>query len=88
MDGGEVCLLDCGQVKQLTTSERLGLASLIILVNEWEKESKRQKELGVEDTEGKLKTATKLLADKVRSFGTSYRTDLGCIQILMIRVSF
>jgi hypothetical protein len=36
LEGGEVALLDCGQVKQISTAQRTSLASLIILVNEWE----------------------------------------------------
>ena len=33
---GEVALLDCGQVKQINTKQRINLASLIIMVNQWE----------------------------------------------------
>eukprot|EP01036_Dinobryon_divergens_P027249 gene27250-35987_t len=36
MEGGEVALLDCGQVKQINTKQRINLASLIIMVNQWE----------------------------------------------------
>jgi predicted unusual protein kinase regulating ubiquinone biosynthesis (AarF/ABC1/UbiB family) len=37
MEGGEVSLLDCGQVKQISTAQRLGLARVIVLIYEWEK---------------------------------------------------
>lgn len=70
MEGGEVCLLDCGQVKQLTTAQRLGLAELIVMVNEWEQENK----LG---ESAELQRRTKLLADKVRSFGVSFKDGAG-----------
>lgn len=33
----EVALLDCGQVKQLTSARRLALARLLVLINRWEK---------------------------------------------------
>ena len=36
-NSGEVALLDCGQVKQLTSARRLALARLIQFINRWEK---------------------------------------------------
>ena len=36
LEGGEVALLDCGQVKQLTTAQRMRLAALVLLVHRWE----------------------------------------------------
>jgi hypothetical protein len=36
MPGGDVALLDCGQVKELTTKQRLDLAKLVVMVNEWQ----------------------------------------------------
>lgn len=36
MEDGEIALLDCGQVKQISTEQRVGLANLIMMVNEWE----------------------------------------------------
>jgi aarF domain-containing kinase len=70
MEGGEVCLLDCGQVKQLTTAQRLGLAELIVMVNEWEQENKRGES-------AELQRRTKVLADNVRSFGVSFKEGTG-----------
>lgn len=40
MPNGEICLLDCGQVKELTLEGRLQLAEVVILVNNWEKTNK------------------------------------------------
>lgn len=41
LEGGQVALLDCGQVKQINTSQRLGLAKLVVLVNQWETINRR-----------------------------------------------
>lgn len=38
---GNVALLDCGQVKQLSTKGRMNLANLIIMINDWEVVNKR-----------------------------------------------
>ncbi|KAJ1427003.1 ABC1 family-domain-containing protein [Ochromonadaceae sp. CCMP2298] len=62
LDGGEVALLDCGQVKQISTAQRTSLARLIILVNDWEAEL------------GLLTTA---LADSVKSFGVFFKEGAG-----------
>ena len=43
--GAEIALLDCGQVKVLTTTQRISLAKLIILVNTWEKQEKKVRNL-------------------------------------------
>lgn len=40
MEGGDVVLLDCGQVKQFSTKQRLQFASLLVLVHRWEQLSK------------------------------------------------
>ena len=34
-EGGRVALIDCGQVKQISSEFRLGLSEAILLVNEW-----------------------------------------------------
>lgn len=36
LSGGDVALLDCGQVKEINTAQRLGLAKVIVLVQAWE----------------------------------------------------
>ena len=36
MEGARVALIDCGQVKQISTTFRLQLAEAILLVNEWQ----------------------------------------------------
>lgn len=35
-EGGRVALIDCGQVKQISTAYRLQLAEAILLVNKWQ----------------------------------------------------
>ena len=37
-EGARVALIDCGQVKQISTAYRLQLAEAILLVNRWQEE--------------------------------------------------
>jgi predicted unusual protein kinase regulating ubiquinone biosynthesis (AarF/ABC1/UbiB family) len=82
---GNVALLDCGQVKQLSTKGRMNLANLIIMINDWEVVNKRlgnvMRKQGqasidldrsaeeVEEDKQSLEKLTKKLADTVRSYG-------------------
>lgn len=90
LEGGNICLLDCGQVKQLTLPQRLGLADLIIQVNEWEKENSAllalQEPTGLltagradaaKAIERSLGIRTRRLADTVRSFGVTFKPGAG-----------
>jgi len=80
-----VCLLDCGQIKVLTTPQRLGLAGLVLQVNQWEKENKKMLEQRAEEgqenealkTEISLGLLTKRLANTVRSFGVTFKEGAG-----------
>lgn len=40
-EDGTVVLLDCGQVKEINTAQRLGLARVVCLVNRWETVSRQ-----------------------------------------------
>jgi aarF domain-containing kinase len=79
---GRVALLDCGQVKILNTSQRLGLAKLIVMVNFWEQlDLERQSclEAGkdiVEITKA-INKQTKILAETVKSFGVTFKEGAG-----------
>lgn len=79
---GRVALLDCGQVKILNTSQRLGLAKLIVMVNFWEQlDLERQSclEAGT-DTEEITKAINKqttILAETVKSFGVTFKEGAG-----------
>lgn len=37
MDGGQVALIDCGQVKQISITQKLRLANLICKLERWNK---------------------------------------------------
>merc|ERR1711871_973885 len=91
LDGSaEICLLDCGQVKELTTDQRLGLAKLIVSVNQWEQANNRYLDLRdghkglaaapaevVSGAKGTVDTMTRSLAAQVRSFGVSFKDGAG-----------
>eukprot|EP00596_Hydrurales_sp_CCMP1899_P001988 CAMPEP_0119051372 /NCGR_PEP_ID=MMETSP1177-20130426/73012_1 /TAXON_ID=2985 /ORGANISM="Ochromonas sp, Strain CCMP1899" /LENGTH=511 /DNA_ID=CAMNT_0007030557 /DNA_START=211 /DNA_END=1743 /DNA_ORIENTATION=- len=87
MEDGEVALLDCGQVKELTTSQRLDLASLIVKTKAWENENKKQLALmaNIKDFKNNqelpdnkfLLELTKILADGVRKFGVTFKEGAG-----------
>jgi len=89
LEGGNVCLLDCGQVKQLTTPQRMGLAGLVIQVNEWVKENTALTLLsknaaginGAEEEKRRLQKSldekTKKLAETVRGFGVTFKPGAG-----------
>lgn len=71
MEGGEIALLDCGQVKMLKNQARLSLAELVVLVNLWEVENKKSL------TSAATLALQKQLSDKVKSFGVSFTEDAG-----------
>lgn len=48
-EAGDVALLDCGQVKQLTGQKRRALAQLLVLVNRWESIDKEAAEAADEE---------------------------------------
>ena len=73
---GEVALLDCGQVKQITTSQRLALARAIILVDEWEVASALSEREPSADNSRALDATTKKLANFVRGFGVIFKDPL------------
>jgi aarF domain-containing kinase len=85
LEGAQICLLDCGQVKELTTPQRLGLARLIVSVNKWESVNKKYTELKKSgDTEAAIVSAkaavdemTTSLASQVRSFGVTFKAGAG-----------
>ena len=63
--------------QELTTTQRLGLASLIIKVKAWEIENKIQLEMIAKkeiSDKTKLNVLTKSLAETVRSFGEFFKT--------------
>ena len=70
---GQVALLDCGQVKQISTSQRLALARAIILVDEWEVANSLCERERSADNSRSLEATTKRLADFVRSFGVVFK---------------
>jgi aarF domain-containing kinase len=77
MKGGEVALLDCGQVKQISTAERIGLAELVVLVNDWEKEYRKVESSPKEYGNATLTELTSIVANKVRSFGVTFKEGVG-----------
>jgi aarF domain-containing kinase len=73
MEGGKVCLLDCGQVKQISTEQRLGLAALIIQVHRWEVMSEEMRRTTSVERRALLEQdihkQTEALSRAVKSFG-------------------
>ena len=66
---GQVALLDCGQVKQLNTDQRIRLAKLVVTVSEWE---------DANDHDPKGEETTKLvskLAKMVKNFGVYFQEE-------------
>ena len=88
MEGGEICLLDCGQVKVLTTPQKIGLAELVVQVNAWEvlnnelldcragRVPARNKEV-ITAMERSLQDKVRRLAAKVKSFGVIFKDSVG-----------
>mmetsp|Transcript_7988 Transcript_7988/g.17889 ORF Transcript_7988/g.17889 Transcript_7988/m.17889 type:complete len:639 (+) Transcript_7988:163-2079(+) len=88
LDGGEVALLDCGQVKQISTAQRTSLARLIILVNDWEVLDRAIRKGagagagaggggGAWAQQAELGLLTTALADSVKSFGVFFKEGAG-----------
>ena len=86
LEGGNVCLLDCGQVKQLTTPQRMGLANLVIQVNDWENDDTLLRNLEKSSTQtaentgsvrDRLAARTHKLAETVRGFGVTFKPGAG-----------
>lgn len=79
LDGGDVALLDCGQVKQISNAQRIGLAKLVILVNKWEKVAKRLQSQAadgsLDETDPELSTLTTELAVAVRQSGVTLKNE-------------
>ena len=63
MKDGDVALIDCGQVKQITNEIRIALAKLIVKVNDWEREYKR------DNSSPAMSEMTSELARMVQSMG-------------------
>lgn len=63
MKGGDVALIDCGQVKQITNDIRIALAKLIVKVNEWELQYR------TDNSSLALRQMTSELARMVQSMG-------------------
>lgn len=90
-DGG-VALLDCGQVKQISTKERIGLANLIVMVNRWEALDRQLRQLqeaaaaagggadaaALESMRVEAKRITSDIAFALRDFGTAQLNCLYC----------
>ena len=82
MEEGRVALLDCGQVKILNTSQKLGLAKLVVMVHEWEKLDAERLSLissgkDVVEITNKVNAQTKILAETVKSFGVTFKEGAG-----------
>jgi len=82
VEGGEVALLDCGQVKQINTAARTTLANLIIMVNNWETTNRKLNLMDPDSDEKpavqvQLNELTKKLAASVRSFGVYFKEGAG-----------
>lgn len=71
LENGDVALLDCGQVKMLKSKERIKLAELVVLVNQWEAANKAN------PNSAESKRLIALLADNVRKSGVSFAPDVG-----------
>eukprot|EP00607_Mallomonas_marina_P003996 CAMPEP_0182437354 /NCGR_PEP_ID=MMETSP1167-20130531/84963_1 /TAXON_ID=2988 /ORGANISM="Mallomonas Sp, Strain CCMP3275" /LENGTH=229 /DNA_ID=CAMNT_0024630243 /DNA_START=1094 /DNA_END=1780 /DNA_ORIENTATION=+ len=70
MPDSEVALLDCGQVKFMTTEQRLRLARLVVLVNAWEREREK------DENSVQAKELIRLLAEGVRENGVIFTPDV------------
>lgn len=75
LDAGEVALLDCGQVKQISNVQRIGLAKLVILVNQWEQKAKQltKQDGTLDESIPELAAMTKEMADRVRASGVTLK---------------
>ena len=71
MEGGEVALLDCGQVKIINTKSRIALAELVVLVNRWEQAN------AIDPESVDSKAVITLIAEKVRGFGVQFAEGVG-----------
>eukprot|EP01041_Mallomonas_annulata_P000519 gene519-995_t len=67
----EVCLLDCGQVKVMTTKQRLDLAQLLLFVNAWEKAT------NIEPDGTAANDIKKIIAQRVRDQGVIFEEGAG-----------
>eukprot|EP01038_Epipyxis_sp_PR26KG_P010023 gene10023-13479_t len=86
---GKVALLDCGQVKQISTLQRISLAKLVIIINAWENlnniitEKKRilstdnTMKNEIKELESQLTQITKDLAQRVKNFGVEFKPGAG-----------
>jgi aarF domain-containing kinase len=69
-------LLDCGQIKQFNTQQRLGLAKLICAVDQYEKvDALRKNDPSNKHEEERNKLITQL-ANSVRSFGGGFKEEI------------
>jgi aarF domain-containing kinase len=69
MEGGDVSLLDCGQVKELNNEQRSALSTLVVSVNEWENINNRVQKL--ESKFGAMSAAARTPLDAKPSNSTS-----------------
>ena len=69
-EGAKVSLIDCGQVKQISTEYRLRLAQAILLVNEWTEKAPAASE---PERQRLLQAARTTMAD----FGVTFAADAG-----------
>eukprot|EP01035_Chromulina_nebulosa_P019087 gene19087-24915_t len=76
MPDNSISLLDCGQIKELTTYQRLGLADLILSINKWEKLNKKIETSTVNEKLQllpQLDELTHITATKVKSFNVRFK---------------
>lgn len=74
MPNGDIAMLDCGQVKEITRSQRLGIAEVVMFVNQWEQVNRKVNE-NKDDIiiQNELNSLTTILANKVKSFGVIFK---------------
>ena len=70
-------LLDCGQIKQFNTQQRLGLAKLICTVDQYEKvDALRKNDPTNKRYEEEITKLITQLANSVRSFGVGFKDEI------------
>lgn len=70
-------LLDCGQIKQFNTQQRLGLAKLICAVDQYEKvDALRKNDPSNKQHEEERNKLITQLANSVRSFGVGFKEEI------------
>ncbi len=70
-------LLDCGQIKQFNTQQRLGLAKLICTVDQYEKiDALRKNDPTNKQYEEEITKLITQLANSVRSFGVGFKDEI------------